>query len=76
MHMNELLQLIIGNPDLPVLAALAIFLLTRVNAIDRKVATICTRLNIMENHISTITRDLKYGTNKRSKDKISQNKKR
>ena len=66
MSMNELLQVIVGNPDLPILTVLIIFLLTRVNAIDRKVATISARLDVLEDYILTAMRDHIHEKNKRS----------
>lgn len=66
MDINELVQIIIGNPDLPILAALVIFLIVRVNAIDRKVATISARLDALEDHILTARISQIHEKNKRS----------
>ena len=71
MDMNELLQLIAGNPDLPVLAALVIFSIVRINSIDRKVSAVCARVDILENHILTLRSNHTIGEDKRPKTKIS-----
>ena len=74
--MNELVQILIGNPDLPVLASLTIFLILRVNAIDRKVSAVCARLDSIEQFVLTPRTNHTNGKDKRSKDKISEHKKR
>ena len=76
MNMYELLEILIHNPDLPVLTLLIFFLIVRVNTIDRKVATICARLDALENFLRTISNDMKNGGNNRSQVKISEHKER
>ena len=74
--MYELFQILLHNPDLPVLTLLTFFLLTRVNAIDKKITTICTRLDMLENLMHTVISDMKNGIDKRSKTKLSEREQR
>ena len=72
--MHELIQILLDNPDLPVLTILVLFLLIRVNTIDRKVATIYTRLDILENFLRSISNNTKNGRNNRPPAQVSERK--
>ena len=51
--MYELIEILLENPDLPVLTLLVIFLIVRVNAIDRKVSAVRARLDTLEQLVLT-----------------------
>lgn len=74
--MNELIQILIGNTDLPVLASLLIFSIIRINAIDRKVSAVRARLDTLEQLVLTRKIELTNGNDKRPKTKVSKRKKR
>lgn len=74
--MDELITILVNNPDLPVLSVLIIFVITRVNTLDRKVAAICSKLQVLEKLVLDLVEDGKHGKNTGSEFKISKREER